>query len=352
MSAINATTGGTSGAGGTPQNGGGLKGISPTPFNGDRSQSTQFKREMLRFIKLNSEHELIKEYYSRILYCLTLFRGQSVMMWVNEVEDAMERELADTTNTLTKKSEELWKTFLDTFNRDWTDTLNKEKAYQQLINLRMQPGQLDEYILTFERLAGIAGWDKDAPGTIEFFKKGLPLGLYRACLMRETIPKNMADWQKTARMETQRFKLILIGPGAKSSGPTQNTRHNRPKARDPNAMDVDATTSSPFKKLSDEEHKQYMKEGRCFQCHQQGHMAKECTCSPPPKQQTQARATDTKKAEAEEAPPYTPEASLSRVATTTTEDKVCQAHNLLQLMNEEEKRHYYALDQDFCNADL
>jgi len=42
----------------------------------------------------------------------------------------------------------------------------------------MQPGQLDKYILTFERLAGIAGWDKDAPGTIEFFKKGLPLGLY------------------------------------------------------------------------------------------------------------------------------------------------------------------------------
>ncbi len=71
---------------------------------------------MLHFIKLNSEHELIKEYYSQILYCLTLFQGQSVMMWVNEVEDAMERELADTTNTLTKKIEELWKTFLDTFD--------------------------------------------------------------------------------------------------------------------------------------------------------------------------------------------------------------------------------------------
>jgi len=153
MSAINATTGGASGAGGTtgtPQNGGGLKGISPTPFTRDRSQSAQFKREMLHFIKLNSKHELIKEYYSQILYCLTLFQGQLVIMWVNDVEDAMERELADTTDTLMKKSKELWKTFLDTFDQDWTDTLNKEKAYQQLINLKMQPGQLDEYILTFE----------------------------------------------------------------------------------------------------------------------------------------------------------------------------------------------------------
>ncbi len=147
--------------------------------------------------------------------------------------------------------------------------------------------------------------------------------------MRETIPKNMAEWQKTARMETQRFKLILIRPGAKSSGPTQNTGHSHPKAQDPNAMDVDTTTSFPFKKLSDDECKQYMKEGRCFRCRQQGHMAKECTRSPPSKSQTQARATDTKKAEAEEAPPYTPEASLSRIAAITTEDKVHQAHNII-----------------------
>jgi len=158
--------------------------------------------------------------------------------------------------------------------------------------------------------------------------------------MRETIPQNMVEWQKTARTETQHFKLITIGPGARNPGPTQNTGHNHPKAQDPNAMDVDATTSFPFKKLSDEEHKQYMKEGRCFKCHQQGHMVKECTHSPPTKPQTQARATDTKKVEAEEAPPYTPEVSLSRVATTTTEDKVHQAHNLIQLMNEEEKRCY------------
>ncbi len=133
------------------------------------------------------------------------------------------------------------------------DTLNKENTYQQLINLKMQPGQLDKYILTFERLAGIARWDKDAPGTIEFFKKGLPPGLYQACLMRETIPQNMADWQKTTRTETQHFKLLYIRPGARSLGPTQNIGNNCTKAQDPNAMDVNATTFLPFKKLSDEE---------------------------------------------------------------------------------------------------
>ena len=41
-------------------------------------------------------------------------------------------------------------------------------------------------------------------------------------------------------------------------------------------MDVNATNAIPFKKLMPEEHAQHLKEGHCFPCHQQGHMAKEC----------------------------------------------------------------------------
>lgn len=105
---------------------------------------------MLHYIKLNADHKLIREYYSRILYCLTLFKDPAVMLWVNEVEDAMERDLTDRILGLTKNSKALWTQFLATFARDWTDSLTKEKVYAQLITLKMQPGQLDEYILIFE----------------------------------------------------------------------------------------------------------------------------------------------------------------------------------------------------------
>jgi hypothetical protein len=331
------------------KNGGGLRGTSPTPFTGDRDQSTQFKREMLRYIKLNTDHKLIKEYYSRVLYCLTLFKGPTVMLWVNEVEDSMERDLANHTLGLTKDSQFLWNQFLDAFDRDWTDSLTKEKAYSQLITLKMQPGQLDEYILTFENLAGIAGWSRNAPGTVEFFKRGLVPGVFRTCLMRSSIPDTMDDWQRTTRTETQRYKLIKAGIGARPMGPTQSTSNNRPRPRDPNAMEVDATNTAPFKKMTEEECQRHMKEGHCFKCHQQGHMAREC-----PKKslrfQAKARATDTK--EAEEAPPSYPSGGSSSIAASTSEDKVQVAHAMVQAMNDEEKRRYYALDQDFYDADL
>ena len=41
-------------------------------------------------------------------------------------------------------------------------------------------------------------------------------------------------------------------------------------------MDVDAATTTQFKKLTPEEHTQLAKEGQCFRCHLQGHHTKDC----------------------------------------------------------------------------
>src|SRR5260370_34868520 len=139
------------------------------------------------------------------------------------------------------------------------------------MTLRMEAGQLDDYILNFERLAAIAGWDKDAPGTLEFFKRGLPPGLYRACIMREAMPATMNDWQKATRIETQRYKLLQTGPGIKRFGPTQNTGHGYQK-KDPNAMEIDATTSVPFRNITKEKRKQYMKKEGGLRFRHKGNM--------------------------------------------------------------------------------
>jgi hypothetical protein len=119
--------------------------------------------------------------------------------------------------------------------------------------------------------------------------------------------------------------------------------------RDPNAMEVDATNTIPFKKMTEEECQRHMKEGHCFKCHQQGHMSRECP-KKSPRFQAKARATDTK--ETEEAPPSYPSGGSSSIAASTSEDKVRVTHAMVQAMNDEEKRRYYTLDQDFYDTDL
>jgi hypothetical protein len=53
-----------------------------------------------------------------------------------------------------------------------------------------------------------------------------------------------------------------------------NTPKEKDKRRDPNAMDVDVNIIKT--RLSKEERDKLAKEGRCFNCKKQGHMARQC----------------------------------------------------------------------------
>ena len=103
-------------------------------------------------------------------------------------------------------------------------------------------------------------------------------------------------------------------------------------------MDVDTTTTSNFKKLTPEERTQLAKEGRCFRCQLQGHMA--CSC---PKNtnsgQTKARETTMEK-------PVDANPALKLT-------KAQQIHALEEAMAEEERAKYLDardMGQDFWSA--
>jgi hypothetical protein len=70
-----------------------------------------------------------------------------------------------------------WQNFKRMFLSAYTDTTKKEDAIQQLLSLKMQGDDLDNYVSTFEHLAQAAGWERDSQGTIFIFKRGLKQGL-------------------------------------------------------------------------------------------------------------------------------------------------------------------------------
>ena len=204
------------------------------------------------------------------------------------------------------------------------------------MKLTMVGWDIDTYIATFERLALAAGWALDTEGTIVCFREGLSKGIHSKALDRDKIPHTMDKWKAAACTEVARAKEKYNAGLTNTQCRNQQARHYNttnqhrpPTQNNPNSnvvpMDVDATTTTNFKKLTPEECAQLAREGRCFRCRLQGHMARNC-----PKNtgnsQTKARETTTDKP--------------TDTTTTPKLTKAQQIHVLEESMAEEERAEY------------
>ena len=228
---------------------------------------------------VNRTHDSMTKAYDRVLTALTYIRGPMINDWVNTQENNLIAR-TDTTkpNHVCEDDEVLWAEFKTAFHDAWTDTSKKQNAYDQLMKLTMAGWDIDTYIATFERLALATGWALDTEGTIICFREGLSKGIHSKALDRDKIPRTMDKWKAAAHTEVARAKeKYNVGLTNTQRRNPQNRHYNTtqsqqrtPAQSQPNPnivpMDVDATTTTNFKKLTPEEHTQLAKEGRCFQC--------------------------------------------------------------------------------------
>ena len=304
--------GGGGGTGGTiPTGNGRLKGTPPTIFDGTRSKADKFLSEFRRYKLTNRLNDTMIKPFDRVLTALTYIRGTNVDDWV----DAQEQHLIDRTDVtktgfVRETDEVLWTEFETAFKTAFTDTTKKQQAYDQLVKLRMQGFDIDTYIATFDRLALAAKWEQAAEGTIAQFRAGLHRMIHSKALDRDKIPTTMDEWKAAARTEVSRarekYSAGLTGAQQRNQRPRDpgpfhtNKQHQSTPSNPSNSshvpMDVDATTTTTnFKKLTPEERDQLAKEGHCFRCRLQGHVARNCpkNTSPNSNKGTTARTADT-----------------------------------------------------------
>ena len=235
---------------------------------------------------VNRNHDAMKVPYDRVLTALTYMRGPLINDWVDQQEKKLDRRIdTSTTNWVREDNEILWNEFKTAFLAAWTDTSKKQNAYDQLMRLTMNGWDVDTYIATFDHLTLAAGWDSNSEGTIAKFHEGLSKGVHSKALDRDRIPRTIDEWKAAARTEVARAKekynAGLTGNQrrtAPKSGMYQNTQ-TTPRTNNSGIvpMEVDnATGQTNFKKLTPEERTQLAKEGRCFRCRLQGHMARDC----------------------------------------------------------------------------
>jgi hypothetical protein len=119
-------------------------------------------------------------------------------------------------------------------------------------------------------------------------------------------------------------------------------------------MDVDAANVTQFKKLTPEEQAQLAKEGQCFRCHLQGHMA--CNCpkntnyNNNPTVHTNGATAPTKEstlAPTRSIPPSTPAKATTKLSCA---QQICAIKETM--MDEEQSKYLDAHDmgQEFWSA--
>ena len=341
----------------TPSNGG-MRGVPPTIFDGTRSKAEDFMGQFRRFKMVNRSHEVMKVPYDRVLTALTYMRGPLINDWIDQQEKKLEARVNTTKRNHVQETDEvLWNEFETAFLAAWTDTSKKQNAYDQLMRLTMNGWDVDTYIATFDRLTLAAGWDSNSEGTIAKFCEGLSKGVHSKALDRDHIPRTIEEWKAAARTEVARAKEKY------NAGLTGNQRRNPPKSgtyQNPQStprtntnnsgvtpMEVDsATGQTNFKKLTPEERAQLAKEGRCFRCRLQGHMARDCPKNSNRNFNSNARETTTenKATDSSKTPPTTNSTNSTKLT------RAQQIRALEEAMEDEERATY--LDSRDMGADF
>lgn len=264
---------------------GGLKGNMPTVFKGNHAKSNQFMREFRILMLSNRNHHSLAIHLDCISVALSYIHGPKVDDWVEYMLNKVERALRQ---GVQPEHEALWEMFIQDFSLSFTDTTKVQNVHQELLELQMQPNQLDDYISMSEHLHALVGWGADDASTIMLFKKGLTRGLHKAVLEKVLPhPTTIRGWIEAA---CQQYKLwakvraSLGGSFAKPAGITQNQSQKWrvtlgkkqggwKGVRQEDRMDID---TAEVNALTTEEKTKLQKEGSCFMCKCLGHISKAC----------------------------------------------------------------------------
>ena len=141
----------TGGTGTAPTTHGGLRGVPPTIFDGNRANADDFWSEFRRYKLNNRTHPAMTLPFDRVLTALSYIRGPLVNDWVNGQEEHLttRTDITQTPHVL-ESDEVLWTEFTTAFQNSWKDSSKKQNAHDQLRKLVMKGWDIDTYIVTFE----------------------------------------------------------------------------------------------------------------------------------------------------------------------------------------------------------
>ena len=253
---------------------------------------------------------------SKALYFLSLLSGSKVVRWVERQHNWLNKIEANPHGYPLPYGVDIWQVLEAEFKKAFIDYAAREKAHDNLQKLKMQGGNIDQYIVDFQFLASQAEINVNDPAAIRLFQLGLPIPLAKACIDLEK-PANFEQWTLAAQAQQRGWiqkNNNQCGQFFWSQNNGGNTcpPHAQLPPQDPNAMDISATVQKATTEAEKQKHRQ---EGQCFECSKQGHIT--CMC---PDKKTRAQASNSNPSSSNSS--SIGSATISDVASVMSDDTI------------------------------
>jgi hypothetical protein len=121
-----------------------LCGSPPNVFDRTRDKVDSFLQAFGLYRAINRWHITMREPYNHIMMMLSYMKGPKIDDWVREKATLLETAVSNGTANL--NDEHIWNMFIEEFTEAFMDTMRREQATLDLINIQMKGEDLDTYI--------------------------------------------------------------------------------------------------------------------------------------------------------------------------------------------------------------
>ena len=236
----------------------------PKEFTGDQNDVSSFLQDVSLYFIMNSH--IYDTDNKKIVFILLFLTDGATWTWKESFLTEKTKEGGYNLGTATAFTTALKDTFLPS-DVAWN-------AWAGLRNLK-QTGSADKYVSQLQILAGWSGI-LSSVALIKYFMEGLKPSILDKVYALEKIPTDITGWYTQASQIDNQWHWVQeikarnkgINLPKQQNNTTPRYTNTNVNTRDPNAMDVDC--------LMIEEQTDHYKRGLCFNCHQPGHIGKEC----------------------------------------------------------------------------
>jgi hypothetical protein len=221
----------------------------PSDFTGERTKTNRFIQECELYLRVNATRYDTDE--KKVIFALSFMNGGSAGSWKE----------GKTAECITNNNFGTWAGFKQELLLHFSPVDDAGVARTEIRELKQGSRPVEEYISEFRILAHRAQFNSE-PMIIEYFMQGLNPTLLEKVHTMEKVPTTIAGWYKATSKFDGNYRRVLAII-RKTKVHHEPSPVYIPKARDPNAMDINRLTQS--------ERNEHMKNGLCFVCHKPGH---------------------------------------------------------------------------------